>query len=158
MYDDELYDPDELDEGWADEDDLDYDDTDDRLTAIEQALTGEQPMVPVPLDAAEHVLAEADAEAELTEFEDEMEESLGAIESELGRELTSIEMEALVQGAVDTGWDPADFYHQVIPTDLSNDNDRVDTMASYMDDAAAYQEASEAAADAGGYDSAPVEQ
>jgi hypothetical protein len=128
------------------------------LANIELALAGDQPMVPVPLDAAEQMLADAEEEAELEEFENEMEESLGAIESELGRELTSIEMQALVQGAVDTGWDPAEFYPQVIPTDLSNDTDRVETMAQFMDDEATAQDADEAYADAEGYDASPVPQ
>jgi hypothetical protein len=81
-----------------------------------------------------------------------------ATESEPCRELTSIEMEALVQGAIDTGWHLAEFQPEVIPTDLSNDNDRVETMAEYMDDAAGAQGATGVEADAVGYDTSPVEQ
>jgi hypothetical protein len=153
MYDDELED---FEEDWDDPEDEDFDDTDDRLTNIELALAGEEQMVPVPMEYAEQMLADAEEETELAEFEDAMEGSLAAIESELGRELTSLETEALVQGAIDTGWDPEEFYEQVIPTDLTNDEDRVETMASYMDDAAESQEVQ--AADAEGYDAAPVEQ
>jgi hypothetical protein len=67
-------------------------------------------------------------------------------------------MEALVQGAIDTGWHPAEFQPEVIPTDLSNDNDRVETMAEYMGDAAGAQGATGVEADAVGYDTSPVEQ
>jgi hypothetical protein len=148
---DDYYDEDEF-EGWDDDEDF-YDDTDDRLTNIELALAGEGKLVPVPVEYAEQMLADEEEAAAWEDYYHQLDESIGAIETQLGRELTGAEMDALAEGAFRTGWDPVDFAGEIVSTDLSDDEDRVQTMAEFMDDEAAYQEA-----DAEGYEATPVEQ
>jgi hypothetical protein len=51
--------------------------TDERLSNVELALAGEQELVPVPVEYAEQMLADAEEEAELADFEDAIECSSG---------------------------------------------------------------------------------
>jgi hypothetical protein len=146
---DDYYDED--DEIYEDEDDAYVDDEGDsytdRLTAIEEYLAAGQGVpggVPVSPEDAE-MLAEAyEAEQEDAELEEALRESIQTIENELDRDLTSIEIEALVDEAMDTGRDPAQFYRDIVPTNLADEEDRTFTMASCIEDAEDEQEAAEA--------------
>jgi hypothetical protein len=123
------------------------DDYADRLAAIEQYLAAGQDVpggVPVSVEDAEWLAQAYEDEAAEAGLEEAFHASFQAIESQLGRDLTSIEMEALAEDAIDTGIDPADSYDELIPTDLTDDEDRAYTMAGYMDDAEEAQEAADA--------------